>query len=89
MLKNVVANLTWCARLTSHGETIAVGAIRQDRADAAATRLGVPAFYDTRKMGFPLQKIPVDPARISLGPNDTGTHAFDFFRTDLAEHGYL
>jgi len=40
-------------------------------------------------LGFPLAKIPVDPSRIGQWKADKGTHDFDFFQADLAEHGYL
>jgi Sulfotransferase family len=40
-------------------------------------------------LGFPLEKIPVNPSRIGQWKADTETHDFDFFRADLIEHGYL
>jgi hypothetical protein len=40
-------------------------------------------------LGFPLEKIPVDPSRIGQWKTDAGRHDFDFFRPDLIEHGYL
>ena len=40
-------------------------------------------------LGFPLEKIPVDPTRIGQWKRDTGAHHFDFFDADLREHGYL
>jgi hypothetical protein len=39
--------------------------------------------------GFPLAKIPVDLTRIGQWKADIGNHDFDFFQTDLIEHGYL
>ncbi len=40
-------------------------------------------------LGFPLAKIPVDPARVGRWKTDTGRHEFAFFQDDLKEHGYL
>ena len=40
-------------------------------------------------LGFPLARIPVDPTRVGQWQTAQGRHDFDFFQTDLAEHGYL
>lgn len=39
-------------------------------------------------LGFSLKKIPVDPTRVGQWKQDAGSHDFDFFAADLAEHGY-
>lgn len=39
-------------------------------------------------LGFKLAKIPVKPDVIGRWKKDTGVHYFDFFQSDLVEHGY-
>lgn len=39
-------------------------------------------------LGFPLARIPVKPETVGRWKKDTGVHCFDFFETDLIEHGY-
>ena len=39
-------------------------------------------------LGFKLAKIPVKPETVGRWKKDTGVHYFDFFESDLIEHGY-
>jgi predicted dehydrogenase len=55
-------------------ELVGVCDIRQDRADAAARRLGVPAFYDARKM---LAALAPDVASVATGGVEYGSDHFE------------
>ena len=41
-----------------------------------------------RYLGFPLERIPVQPETVGRWKKDTGTNTFDFFVPDLIEHKY-
>ncbi|MEI7835997.1 MAG: Gfo/Idh/MocA family oxidoreductase [Planctomycetota bacterium] len=55
-------------------ELVGVCDIRQDRADAAARRLGVPAFYDAQKM---LAALAPDVASVATGGVEYGSDHFE------------
>jgi predicted dehydrogenase len=61
-------------RATPLAELVGVSDIRQDRADAAAKRLGVPAFTDTQKM---LDTLKPDICSVTTGGYEYGSDHFE------------